>query len=99
MPKVIDVLKNEYGCDEYINKLEPEMKSLEDTSDVELQEALGGEIWGGLKTIGKGITDPIKDKAKKVGTAINKGIENVKQGAADQSRKKNIRRGNKKRKN
>jgi len=97
MPKVIDVLKNEYGCDEYINKLEPEMKSLEDTSDVELQEALGGAIWGGLKTIGKGITDPIKDKAKKVGTAINKGIENVKQGAAAQSRKQDIRRGTKKR--
>ncbi len=112
MPKVLDILKNEYGHEDYANELEPEVNSLSESTEedirTQIEEALGGALWGGLKSVGKGIGQAVaapvkgayqmgKQAGQAVGQAVNKGIENVKQAAAAQSQKQDIRTGTKKR--
>lgn len=99
MPEVLDILKNEYGDDELADKLEPEVNSIEgDESEItsKLNEALGGAIWGGLKSIGKGISDTASSTYNKGREMVTKGVDNVKQSAMDQSRKQDMRIGIKK---
>ena len=112
MPKVLDILKNEYGHEEYANELEPEVNSLSESTEedihTQIEEALGGALWGGLKSMGKGIGQAVaapvkgayqmgKQAVQATGQAIDKGVQNVKQAAAAQSQKQDIRTGTKQR--
>jgi len=108
MPKVLDILKNEYGHNDYADELESEVGTLSESTNEDIQtqieEALGGALWGGLKSIGKGVTAPVKgayqmgkQAVQATGQAIDKGVQNVKQAAAAQSQKQDIRTGTKQR--
>ena len=111
MPKILDILKNEYGHDEYADELESEVNSVDNEPDAiqaQIDEAWGGALLGGLKSVGKGIGQAVaapvksaynagKDAVGQVGQAVQKGMENVKQSAQAASQAQDIRTGTKKR--
>jgi len=82
-PKIIDVLKNDYGHNEYANKLSPIVQSI-NKENIEENIAHLNELFGGLKGAFKQGVQPIKQAGQAVSGSIIKGAEAVK-GAMQQA--------------
>jgi len=89
-PEMLNTLKNDYGHEDYANKLEPMVNSMSESTDednmTKLNELFGG-LRGAMGSIGKGISGAaqgvgkaISGAATQAGQAIDKGVTNVKQG-------------------
>ena len=76
MPKVLDILKNEYGHEEYANELEPEVNSMDESTEEDIHTQIN-ELFGGLKSAFGKATQPIKQGAQAVKGAVQKGAQAV----------------------
>jgi len=89
MPQVLDILRNEYGHEEYADELEPEVNSMDESTEEDLHAQIN-ELFGGLKSLGNAAKTAIGNKvqqgAQAVGdkfnqakSAVNQMATNVKQ--------------------
>ena len=76
-PQMADSLKNDYGHEDYVEKLQPSIDSIEG-SDEENDEKLN-ELFGGLKNLGKAAMGGIKKVANKVGDKVGQAATAVSQ--------------------
>ena len=87
-PEILDKLKSDYGRDEYAEKMQPQVDSMNEstTDDVmtQLKEAWGGGLMGmagdALKGVGKGIAGAAKGVGRGIAGAAQ-GIGNAASGA------------------
>jgi hypothetical protein len=77
-PEVVDSLKNDYGHEEYAEKLTPHIDSLNETTDEDKQQKID-ELWGGLSQLGKKAGEVIGNTAKKIGQNVAQKASDVKQ--------------------
>ncbi len=75
-PEMLGKLKNEYGHDEYAEKLTPYVNQLGESTEEEKEIKLN-EFWGGLKNLAKGAGQGIQKGAQAVGGAVQKGAQAV----------------------
>lgn len=79
-PEMLSKLKDEYGHDEYAEKLTPYVNQLGESTEEEKEIKLN-EFWGGLKSLAKGAGQGIQKGAQAVGGAVQKGAQAVGQAA------------------
>ena len=86
-PEVLDKLKSDYGRDDYAEKLQPQVDSMNESEEdamLQLKEAWGGGLTGlakgALGGIGKGIKGAAQGIAKGASSLYNAGAEKVGQG-------------------
>jgi len=86
-PEVLDKLKSDYGRDDYAEKMQPQVDSMNESNEEDIMTQLK-EAWGGgigrmagdaLKGAGKGIAGAAKGAVKGIGNAA----QGVKQGATN----------------
>ena len=68
-PNMLDSLKNEYGHDEYAEKLTPYVDGMNESNDDENLAKLD-ELFGGLKSLGGAAVSGIKKGGQAVGSAV-----------------------------
>jgi len=108
MPQVLDILKNEYGHDDYANELEPEVNSMDESTEEDIHAKID-EAWGGglaglgkaalgsIKKAGTGIGNAVGNAAKNVSTGVGNAVERGKQAYQAGSQTQDIKSGIKKR--
>jgi hypothetical protein len=75
-PEILNTLKNDYGHEDYANKLEPVVNGMNECSQEEGVAKLN-ELFGGLKSLGKAAGRGIAKGAQAVGGAIGRGAQAV----------------------
>ena len=91
-PEMLGKLKDDYGHDDYTEKLTPYVNQLGECKIEERQKQID-ELWGGLKNLGKSAIGGIKAGAQKVGQAVGGAVKAGKQqkvGQAAQAVKQHI---------
>jgi hypothetical protein len=77
-PEILNTLKNDYGHEDYANKLQPIVTGMNECSQEEGVAKLN-ELFGGLKSLGKaaigGIGQGIKAGGQAIGGAVQKGAQ------------------------
>lgn len=84
-PEMLNTLKNDYGHDDYANKLEPIVNGMNECSQEEGIVKLN-ELFGGLGQMAKDAWGGVKSGANAVGSAIGSAATAVGQGVGDASR-------------
>jgi len=77
-PEITDSLKNDYGHDEYTEKLTPYTDSINETSDEDKQLKID-ELWGGLGNMAKKGAQAVGGAIQKGAQAVGGAVQNVKQ--------------------
>ena len=73
-PEMLGKLKDDYGHDDYTEKLTPYVNQLGECKIEERQKQID-ELWGGLKNLGKSAIGGIKAGAQKVGQAVGGAVK------------------------
>ena len=81
-PEIIEKLKSEYGHDDFANQVEPFSTEMNETPE-EDKTAQINELFGGLKNLGKGAVQGIKQGAQAAGQAIGQKAQQVGQAVGD----------------
>lgn len=76
-PEITDTLDNEYGHNDYTEKLASSIDTLNETTDEDKQIKIDELSWKGLKGAGKGIGKKLGNVAKKAGQAVSGVAQNV----------------------
>jgi len=84
MPKVLDILKSEYGHEDYADELEPEVNSMDESTAEDLDAQIN-ELFGGLGHLAKKAGQGIKKGAQAMGQNIKQGAQNMGQAVADKT--------------
>jgi len=69
-PELLNTLKNDYGHEEYAEKLQPQVDSMNESTDEENIAKLN-ELFGGLKSLGKAAMGGLKAGANAIGSGIS----------------------------
>jgi len=73
-PDVLDKLKGDYGHEEYAEKIQPQVDSMNEATEEDSMAQLN-ELWGGLRSLGKAAGQAIGGAAKGVGQAIGGAVK------------------------
>ena len=79
-PDILNSLKNDYGHEDYANKLTPYVESMNESNEEDNITKLN-ELFGGLGSLGKAAMGGIKSVRQAVGSALKTGAEKVGQAA------------------
>jgi hypothetical protein len=78
-PEVLDKLKTDYGRDDYAEKMQPQIDTMNESEEDTMAQL--NELWGGLGALGKAAGQGIGKTASAVGGAIGGAAKNVAAGA------------------
>lgn len=81
-PNVLDSLKNDYGHDEYAEKLTPYVDGMTESSDEDNLAKLN-ELFGGLKSVGNWAKQGVTNAANKAGQAVKNKVQQGVQAVGD----------------
>lgn len=74
-PEMINTLKNDYGHDDYADKLSPYLNNMNESDDDSIVKL--NELFGGLKNVGKAAISSIGSGLKNVGTDISNASKDI----------------------
>ena len=73
-PDILDKLKTDYGRDDYAEKMQPQVDSMNESSEEDTMAQLN-EFWGGLGALGKAAGQGISNAGKAVGNAVGGAVK------------------------
>lgn len=75
--EINEMLKSEYGHDEYVEKLSEYFNALNENTDEEKAQKINELSWGGIKAVGNKMGQQIKKGVGDVTQQVKRGVENV----------------------
>jgi len=76
MPQVLDILRNEYGHEEYADELEPEVNSMDESTEEDVKTQIS-ELFGGLNYLGKKASNAVGGAIKNGANALGRTAQNA----------------------
>jgi hypothetical protein len=73
-PDVLDKLKGDYGHEEYAEKIQPQVDSMNEATEEDSMAQLN-ELWGGLRSLGKAAGQAIGGAVKGAGQAVSGAVK------------------------